>query len=263
MSPAPSKTAPKKPAAAKPKVITKASISAMLERANDGPLLDSPGGFVLAVMNEKGGVGKTTMSTHLAWMCAAIGWDTLLMDVDIQGSATKWANVRNDYGLQPMIPCVGRTGKVGNDIAAMAARFDVVIVDSGGRDSLEMRQAIGAADVMLLPVQAGQYDIWSLGTMDTAVMDVEQRTGEELSAGIAFLNMAQSAPTSTLNSETMDAMKGLQRFRAIDQMVVDRAAFAHAATRGSTIFELDRIDAKACEEMCGVFKEVFGNDYPI
>lgn len=97
--------------------------------------------MLVLVANEKGGVGKTTIAVNLAAMCVLAGKETLLVDTDKQESASAWAGVRHENEVEPTVTCVAKTGKVGYDLAKLKEKFDVVIVDAGGRDSIEMRQA--------------------------------------------------------------------------------------------------------------------------
>lgn len=224
--------------------------------------LPKPSRKVIVVANEKGGVGKTTVATNIASMCANVGWDTLLCDVDPQQSSTKWANVRQEYGLEPVVSCVARTGKCGADIARLAEKFDVVIVDSGGRDSIEMRQAMSVSDMVLMPVSTGQFEVWSVATMDTIMADVCARIGVELQ-GLVFLTKATASIDSALNTSTYEQLAQLKNFKALDlgQSIVNRVSYQYAALSGRSVFEkLDRRDVKAEEEMRGLFHATFGMD---
>lgn len=222
--------------------------------------LPKPARKVIVVANEKGGVGKTTIATNLASICANVGWNTLLFDVDPQQSSTKWANVRQEYGIEPSVSCVSRLGKCGADISRMAEHFGVVIVDSGGRDSIEMRQAMSVSDMVLMPVSTGQFEVWSVATMDTIMADVCARTGVELQ-GLAFLTKATSTIDSALNTSTHEQLSQLKNFKALplEQSIVSRVSYQYAALSGRSVFEkLDRRDVKAEEEMRGLFSATFG-----
>lgn len=121
--------------------------------------------MLVLVANEKGGVGKTTIAVNLAAMCVLAGKETLLIDTDKQESASSWASMRHENEIDPSITCVAKTGKVGYDLAKLKSKFDVVIVDAGGRDSIEMRQSLAVCDVALIPIRPAQFDVWSLSRM--------------------------------------------------------------------------------------------------
>ena len=55
--------------------------------------------MIIAILGEKGGTGKTMVATNLVGMRAAAGSKILLIDADRQGSAQRWAKIREDEGL--------------------------------------------------------------------------------------------------------------------------------------------------------------------
>ena len=65
--------------------------------------------MIVAVLGEKGGTGKTTFSTNLAGMRSATGRDVLVVDADRQGSASYWAEAREEAGLTS-VSCVQKFG---------------------------------------------------------------------------------------------------------------------------------------------------------
>jgi len=77
--------------------------------------------------------------------------------------------VREDEDV-PRISCVQKFGKgLSSQILDLADRYDEVIIDAGGRDSMELRYALGVADKAFIPVQPFQFDIWTMRQMDGLV----------------------------------------------------------------------------------------------
>ena len=104
---------------------------------------------IILVGGEKGGTGKTTIATNLAAMRAAAGRDVLLVDSDTQGSSSIWSQVRAEGGDQARLTCVSLHGRgIAAEIRQLAERFEDIIIDAGGRDSIELRQAMLAAELM-------------------------------------------------------------------------------------------------------------------
>src|SRR5574337_960437 len=113
--------------------------------------------MIVLVGGEKGGTGKTTLATNLAALRAIAGSDVLLVDTDSQGSASIWAQIREEEHVKPAITCVSMRGRgVAAEIRKLAPRFKDIVIDSGGRDSVELRQAMLTARVMVVPARPSQ-----------------------------------------------------------------------------------------------------------
>lgn len=79
-----------------------------------------------------------------------------------------------------------KRGLVGYGVARLAEKFDTVIVDAGGQDSVELRQAIAVCDYLLIPVRPSQWDVWSLNNMAALVDEVASKTGEKINAHVVL-----------------------------------------------------------------------------
>ncbi len=96
-------------------------------------------GRIILVGGEKGGTGKTTIATNLAVMRAAAGRDVVLIDTDPQGSASGWCYTRDEAGLAPRIASVQKFGKgLARELEDLSMRYQDIIVDAGGRDSVKL-----------------------------------------------------------------------------------------------------------------------------
>lgn len=119
---------------------------------------------IYVIGGQKGGTGKSTVATNLAVSLTRRGRSPLLVDADRQLTASHWSAERQSGTLTP-ITTVQKTGKLFRDLQALSERFEDVIVDAGGYDSVELRTALVAADHLYSPVKASQSDLWTLEAM--------------------------------------------------------------------------------------------------
>lgn len=115
---------------------------------------------VISLINQKGGVGKTTISVNLATALAQRGHKVLLIDADPQGSALDWSDARGE--IAPLFPVVGYPKPTLNKVIGdIGQGRDFVIIDGAPRVTDLARACIMASDLVLIPVQPSPYDIWA------------------------------------------------------------------------------------------------------
>lgn len=114
---------------------------------------------VIAVLNQKGGVGKTTLTVHLATALARRGEKVLLIDADPQGSALDWSAARL---VAPLFPVAGiPKASLHKELPGLAANYSIVLIDGPPRVNDVAKSAIMASDLVLIPVQPSPYDVWA------------------------------------------------------------------------------------------------------
>ncbi len=207
---------------------------------------------------EKGGTGKTTLATNMAAMLALQGRDVLLLDTDRQGTASFWATVREESEIEPRISCVQKFGKsLASQVRDLAERYDEIVIDAGGRDSVELRYALGVCDRAYIPVQPFQFDIWTIRQMDELV-EMAQGLNQNLEAFLV-LNRVSTNPTVREDQETRDFFneEGFQNLSLLTSILRDRIAFRKSARDGISVVEWKQ-DRKATAEINNLFKEVYG-----
>jgi chromosome partitioning protein len=113
---------------------------------------------IIAVLNQKGGSGKTTIATNLAHALALGGVKVLLVDSDPQGSARDW----NEANGGQVLPVVGLDREtLPTDLKAISGGYDFVVVDGAPQVARLAAAAVKVADLVLIPVQPSPYDIWA------------------------------------------------------------------------------------------------------
>lgn len=213
--------------------------------------------MILLIGSEKGGTGKTTIATNLVAMRALEG-DVLLVDSDKQGTASIWSATRSEYSLEPSVTCVSKLGpSTGFDIVKMKDKFETIVIDAGGRDSVEMRSAMVIADKMVIPTRPSQFDVWTLTTMDQLVQDARARGNTNLSP-IICINLASSNPSVREHAEVMELVREFETFTVSQSIIRERISFRRAAREGCSVSELVEGDnRKAIYEITTLYNEIF------
>lgn len=213
--------------------------------------------MILLIGSEKGGPGKTTLATNLAAL-RALRKDVLLVDADRQATASAWSAIRNEYALEPTITCTQVLGRsTGHEIVKLRPKFDDIIIDAGGRDSVELRTSMVIADVMVIPVRPSQFDVWSLATADQLINDARARGNEKLKP-IVVINAASPNPSLKETSDTISLIQEFDSLLMAKTIIHERVAFRHAAREGCCVTELTEGDTrKAALEILNLYKEIF------
>lgn len=199
--------------------------------------------MILLIAAEKGGVGKSTIATNLAVHLAHGGVDVVLLDTDGQATAARFVERRDEAGITPAVPCVQRTGDVASTLRDLANRYQVVVVDAGGRDSREMRSAMAVANLLLVPTKASQADLETFSKVNELI-GLARGLNPELKA-VALLSIA---PTNPVIREVEDARELLVEFDQLelaDTIIRDRKVYRDALLVGKGVIELDNSHARA------------------
>lgn len=212
--------------------------------------------MIVLIGGEKGGSSKTTLATNLAVVRALSGHDVFLLDTDVQGSASLWSQLRDQAEVNPRIPCMQKFGQgVQSEVRDLAARYEDIIIDAGGRDSAELRAGLVVADRVYTPIQSSQFDLWSLEKMDELVATAKG-FNENLDAYIVITR----APTNIMMrdvQEAKDFLKDFEHYTLARSVIYERSAWRKASRQGRSIVELDRQDSKASNELKLLCEEMF------
>jgi chromosome partitioning protein len=196
--------------------------------------------MIIGILNQKGGVGKTTLSINLAHALMADGSKALLVDADPQASALAWSAARND---DPLFPVVGMAKPtLHKDLPKVAQGFDHVIIDGAPRVNELGRATIIASDLILIPVQPSPYDVWASEETVDLIREAQQFK-ESLKAAFAI---NRKIVNTAIGRDVVDALAGYD-FTVLDAAVSQRVGFAESAAQGRTVFETDKNGAAARE----------------
>jgi chromosome partitioning protein len=186
--------------------------------------------MIIGVLQQKGGVGKTTLALNLAAAFAKNGLRALLVDADPQGSALAWSSVREKPPLFPVIGMPKPT--LHKELPDIAKDYDVVVIDGAPRVNELARSAILASDHVLIPVQPSPFDVWSCAEIVGLVQEAQQFRPTITASFVINRKIANTA----IARAVMTAFKDLP-FPLLDGAITQRVAFAEAAAQGLTVVE--------------------------
>ncbi|KWT75292.1 MULTISPECIES: ParA family partition ATPase [unclassified Variovorax] len=213
--------------------------------------------MIIALLNQKGGVGKTTLATHLAGELALLGKNVLLLDADPQGSALDWTQRRSQGGLPRLFGAVGLAREtLHQEAPELARRADHVVIDGPPRIAALARSALLAADLVLIPVQPSPYDVWASAEM-VALIREAQVFRPALRA--AFV-INRRVSTTVIGREARGALAD-QPLPALPAEVRQRIAFADSVAAGRLVREIDD-DSPAAREIAALAAEVLRSGPP-
>jgi len=187
---------------------------------------------VVAVLNEKGGCGKTTIATNLARGLQMEGLDVLIVDSDVQGSARDWGAAQDEIDTPAVVGMDRPT--LHKNVPKIVEGNDVVVIDGAARAEKMQTSAIKASDLVLIPVQPSAYDIWSSETLVDLVHARQEVAGKP---DAAFVVSRQIVGTN-LAGEAQEALESFD-VPVLEGRTAQRVIYAEAASQGLSVLDVD------------------------
>jgi chromosome partitioning protein len=198
----------------------------------------------IAVMSQKGGAGKTTLSVHLAVAAHQEGYRAAIVDLDPQATARKWGDKRNS---EP--EAIGDHAERLPQLieAARANGADLLIIDTAPNADRASLSAARAADLILIPCRPAAFDL------------------EAIEATSDLASIAKKPAWVVLNSApirsaiTDEAARGLEAkgTKVCPHVIHVRVAYSHSVIDGRTALEFEP-EGKAADEVRTLFKWACG-----
>jgi chromosome partitioning protein len=212
--------------------------------------------MILTIGGEKGGPGKSTIATTLAAMRASSGRQVVLVNADAQPTAVRWSDARRAVdGVTQVTTVTLRGPKIHADINDLASRYDDVVIDTGGHDSVELRAALVKSDRLLMPLRPSHFDVWTIEKMAEIIEQVRAINPDLLA--FIVLNQVPAVSRDRLRMEMVAVMAEWPQFRLLDTILMFRAAYSAAGGEGLSVQEMKPRDGKAAAEVSFLYRGVF------
>ena len=208
--------------------------------------------MILSFLNQKGGVGKSTLSTNAADYLHRQGFKTLLIDADPQGTTNDWASRRDETPF-PVVALA--RGNMAQEILGLAGNYDHIVIDGPPRAEALSRAVVIASDLIVIPIEASGAADWASQTTIRQIQEARQYKENLISVFLVTRVIVNTVISRSIRDHVAD--HGIPLLRGT---IANRVPFAEALTMGKTIFEwapgsTAALEFSAVMQEIGVFYE--------
>ena len=206
---------------------------------------------IIAVVNQKGGAGKTTLAMLLAGSLADAGLSVLVADADPQNTAVHWAGMGEGYPAT-VEDVSGEEGKLHKALRKRRDAYDYIVIDSPPAAAAPVtRSALRLADLALVPVIPSPLDLWASVRIREANIHAREKNPQLR----ARLVVNQMQPNTVLAREVLGMLPefGIPLLAA---SLKSRTAYRQCAALGMTLAALGSRAGLAILELEALRREV-------
>lgn len=213
--------------------------------------------MVITIGAEKGGVSKTRLATHIAAIAASQDVDVVLLDTDKQGSAMSWCRIRNESSVLPAIPVLALPANPARELANLANKFSLVVVDIGAQNYRTMLECAQLSDLVLVPCGNDQQEVESTMSVFEALRALDGRHESGRIPARVVLTRVSSKENAKSTNELREYLEG-EGLPVCKAQIAHREAWKATGKTGRALHELKGADRslKAIEEMQALFDEI-------
>jgi chromosome partitioning protein len=208
--------------------------------------------LIITCAGQKGGAGKTTFAVNLAELFRLDGKKTVLFDCDPQASARKWKDLAEQQGHLDAVSVVGISGGGLRSAIEERAETQVIVIDTPPRMSVEARQAILYASIILVPVAPGPTDVWALEETLQTLQDVR---ATRIDGGPCALAVTNRGDKRSGFSAALPASMVRAGFEAATATVFQRSDYVKSMAMGQSVLTYGP-KGKAADEIRELSHEV-------
>jgi chromosome partitioning protein len=200
--------------------------------------------MIVTLGSHKGGCSKSTLTVNIAAELGRQGRRVLVVDSDPNSSASRWVAYREQHSPElPRVTGIQKRGDLKNTLVDLDQGWDVVLVDTGGFDSQELRSAGIASHLLVTPIRPNSMDT------DTLPHFAEVLTGiADYNPGLVVRGLFTQAPTYSQDrsvKESKDLLADYPEIPLFDTVMRMRAAYATVNPLGRGVVEWNDYKAKA------------------
>ena len=208
--------------------------------------------MIISFLNQKGGVGKTTLSINVATALAKKKFKVLLIDADPQNSSLDWAATRKTENYFTVVGI--NKPIIHKEVNKLIRDYDHIIIDGPPRIYDVAKSAIVASDIVIIPVQPSPYDIWAADEVVRLIKEVSEPLDGIKSIKSAFVINRKIVNTAI----GRDVNEALQHYNIeiLNTHICQRVSYAETAAIGSTVIELIDKESLASKEILDLTDEI-------